>query len=118
MSRALAEFGSAVAARYGHEYPAEEVADSGVMGDLSGHEESADARYEAFRAVRDHVASKFDIDVDPNEAARLRGDVLRRTGLWPSGTQTAEVVERALGDTEQADQAERYLDAEFVAIYW
>jgi len=120
LSHALAEFGSALAECYGHTYSAEEVADSGVIAEPPTPDESTEARFEAFRAVREHISSKFDIEVDARVAADLRRDVLQRAGLWPGNTDSTwgEVAAPSGADAEHAEMAERYLDAEFVAIYW
>ncbi|MDX6672078.1 MAG: hypothetical protein QOI91_2441 [Solirubrobacteraceae bacterium] len=118
---ALAQFGSVLAERYGHSYPAEDVASSGVISEEPLHDASTEARNEAFRAVRDHVASKFSIGVDPIVAADLRREVLQRTGLWPMQTGATPVVASpppGASSEEPSEMTERYIDAEFVAIYW
>jgi hypothetical protein len=118
---ALAQFGSVLAERYGHSYPAEDVASSGVIIEEPLHDASTEARNEAFRAVRDHVASKFSIGVDPIVAAELRREVLQRTGLWPMQTEATPVVASpppGASSEEPSEMTERYIDAEFVAIYW
>jgi hypothetical protein len=120
LSDALAEFGSALADRYGHVYSKEEIADSGVIADPPVPDESTEARIEAFRAIREHVAIKFGIEVDAQMAAELRQDVLRQTGLWPERTDAAPPEAERSGTENQREggMAERYLDAEFVAVYW
>ena len=121
LSNALAQFGSELAERYGQAYSTDEVVDSGAIADPPAPDESTEARNEAFRAVRDHITSKFEIEVDPQLAAELRRDVLQRAGLWPWRTDStsAQVGQPPDAEAEQmTDLAERYIDAEFVAIYW
>jgi hypothetical protein len=110
----LAEYAVRLAAQRGRELSPverEEVASAAVAhaGTLS----SVNGRVRALRAVAAFVAERFGVEVEAETAARLREPFLTRL------TPMSDVADsHELPPPTDGGVAGRFLDSEFVAIYW
>lgn len=94
----------------------DDLAASGLSSDADcGDFETVEARRRAFNRVADFLKERFEVDSDPVVLAQYRTAALIEAGLDLTGkplpANTATVT------TTQTTE-KRYLDSEFVAIYW
>jgi hypothetical protein len=77
---------------------------------------SLDERRKAFSAITKHLVDRFGFPQEPDISAQYREAALTNAGLHFSG-QVAPLV--ASDDVPSSTpEKERFLDSEFVAIYW
>lgn len=117
MMTALQSFATAAAEALGAELPADFTMDSLYPTGLPQLSESVIARREAFEPVTRFLESRSDKKLDPLTGAELRASALRQAGLGVETTAPAEPAPRVL-ESPPAPSAHRYLDVEFIAIYW
>ena len=117
MGEALLEYGTLVAAHYGHALAKEEMLDAGLptAAQRSLHA-TLESRRSAFAEVTSFVAERFGIQIEPEVAA------LCRSVAWMDRLVPSAPIEgmsgTALSGAAPESPAERYLDVEFVAMYW
>jgi hypothetical protein len=117
MREALVAYGTQLAAHYDHSITAKELAEVGLPSEhhcLSFG--SLEEKRKAFNAITKHLVDRFGLPQEPDIAAQYRGAALYDAGLLFSG----QVVPLVTSDDvpSSAPEKERFLDSEFVAIYW
>lgn len=116
MRSALTGYALDLAERYGKTLSEEDLARALLPSDEdAGSFGSLKERREAFGKLTRYVEQEFEVEVDPLVAAQLRAGVLLDAGLDLQG----RPINRATSDLAAGSRPdERYLDAEFIAIYW
>lgn len=72
---------------------------------------------QAFAAIDRRLSKRHDLPPDDAlRAAERRAEALAASGLEPDGTLVASPIPSAAPG--QRELRERYLDSEFIAIYW
>lgn len=117
MRSALVEYAGALAAQHDHSCDEEDLAAVGLPTDDQCHAyDSVEARRGAFNAITKYVEDRYEIARDSVVEEQLRGGALADAGLGLE-VQAFPLAVDAQSPIASA-AAERYLDAEFVAIYW
>jgi hypothetical protein len=117
-SGALADYAGLIAKHYGHSIAAEDLIEAGLPSEQNCTSYSTlMARREAFDEMAQFVCKRFRIDQqDRLILAQYRQTALLDAGLDLNANLSAPV--RSLADLEYGPPKGRYLDTEFVAIYW
>ena len=117
MTTALQSFATAAAEALGAELPADFAMESLYPSGLPQLSESVIARREAFQPVTQFLESRSAKKLDPLIVAELRASALRHAGLDVDTTAPPEPAPLVL-ESPLVQSAHRYLDVEFIAIYW
>lgn len=114
---ALAGYAILLAKHYGHTISAEDLSDAGLPSEQQCHSfDSQKERREAFNEISKFVLQRFSIDREPMIVAEYRAVALMDAGLDLLGQ---PITFMASNDVTVATSSEnRFLDSEFVAIYW
>ncbi|MEW2388461.1 hypothetical protein AB0933_08890 [Streptomyces venezuelae] len=115
--RVLALYGELIARRYGLtlDSDARERIEN-LARSSSGLLVSVTDSRRAFNLITQDLESQFSISVDPGDAANDRDRSWRLIGVTPGGIALSASNASRVQATPAAD--ERYIDSEFVAIYW
>lgn len=117
MREALLDYGTLIAAHYGCTLSKEEILDAGLPtpAQCASHR-TVESRRDAFREMTAFVADRCGLEVEPEVAA------LYRSTAWMERQPSSSVVNgmsaAALTRSTTKIPDERYLDVEFVAMYW
>lgn len=117
MTTALHSFATNAAEALGAELPADFAMESLYPSGLPQLSESVIARREAFQPVTQFLESRSAKKLDPIVGAELRASALRQAGLDIHTTAPPGPTPLAL-KSPLVSSAHRYLDVEFIAIYW
>lgn len=117
MTTALESFATAVAEALGAELPADFAIETLYPSGLPQLSESVIAQREAFQPITRFLESKCAKELDPLIGAELRASALRQAGLHIDTTAPPEPSPLVL-ESPLVPSAHRYLDVEFIAIYW
>jgi hypothetical protein len=117
MTTALQSFATAAAEALGAELPMDFTMESLYPSGLPQLSESVIARREAFQPVTQFLESRSEKKLDPLIGAELRASALRQAGLSVDTTAPPEHLPLVL-ESPLVPSAHRYLDVEFIAIYW
>lgn len=114
---ALLEYGQAIAEAHGHQITAAELADSGLprYEDVKAFGDLASRRL-AFASVAETVETRFGLCLDAEELSSLRSASLLKAGLNLTGQVISNASPAMAGSRDTADA--KFLEAQFVAIYW
>jgi hypothetical protein len=118
MGDALLDYGTLVAAHYGCALAKEEMLEAGLptAAQRSLHA-TLESRRSAFAEVTSFVANRFGIEIEPEVAALCRS-VAWMDRLMISSAPIEGMSGSLLSAPTPASPTERYLDVEFVAMYW
>lgn len=117
MVRVLSLYGELIAGRCGLNLDSETRAQIVVLArENSGLLDSFTSSRRVFRLVVEELENRFSVSINPDDAVRERSRAWDLIGASPGGTVALRTSssEPAGGTTAN----ERYLDSEFVAIYW
>lgn len=118
MRVALVEYAGALAAHHEHSCGWEDLAATGLpTDDQCNAYDSVEARRGAFNAMTEFIADRHEIERDSILEMQLRSAALADAGLGLDA-HAFPVVGVGAQSPMAAAVDERYLDAEFVAIYW
>lgn len=118
MRAALIQYAAAFATYHGHTCTEEDLARADLpTADQSLAYNSIERRRDAFRAITEFVAQKYGIPRDSLAEAQLRSAAMIDAGLGLDGNNLVIGAPDEQVPTPSAPE-ERYVDAEFVAIYW
>ncbi|MGN6576297.1 MAG: DUF6414 family protein [Nocardioides sp.] len=117
MTTALQSYATAAAEALGTELPADFGMESLFPTGLPQMSESVIARRQAFQPVTEFLESKSEKKLDPMIGAELRASALHQAGLDFDTTAPPEPAPLVL-ESPLVPSAHRYLDVEFIAIYW
>jgi hypothetical protein len=115
--RVLILYGELVAARCGVSLDSEARAQIEALArENSGLLVSVTDSRRAFRLIVQEIEERFSVSVDPDDAVRERSRAWQLIGASPGGT--IALPNSPTLDPESDTETERYLDSEFVALYW
>jgi len=117
MHDALVTYAHLLAEHYGHSVAPADLSDVGLPSEqhCSSYGNLKERR-EAFNAIAKFVLESYDLERDPLVIAQYRAVALGDAGLDRLGQPTALMSSDAPSPHPQPD--ERFLDSEFIAIYW
>ena len=117
MSAALLDYGTLLAAHYGCTLSKEEIVATGLPTPTQcASHETVESRRVAFHEMELFVAERCGLEVEPEIAALCRSTAWMERQLTPSSVARTSAVPPTHSATKLPD--ERYLDVEFVAMYW
>ena len=117
MREALVSYARLFAERYGQSITEQELVDAGVLTEQQCNSYGGlMERREAFNAIATFLIQRFGIEREPMVIAECRAEALEKAGLGWSGPSPSF----APSDNVPAavSSGHRFLDSEFVAIYW
>lgn len=117
MTAALQSYATEVAKELGVQLPADFAVESLYASGLPQLSESVSELREAFAPVTRYFESKAGEKIDPNVRAQLRKSALSKAGLNYDDTALTNPTPQVL-EFAGTPSAHRYLDVEFIAIYW
>jgi hypothetical protein len=118
MRTALVEYAGALAVHHQHACIKEDLAAAGLPTDDQCYaHDSVEARRAAFKVITEFAADHYGLPRDPDVEAQLRSAALVEAGLGLDPQAPPVAGAGAHLPVAPATDA-RYLDAEFVAIYW
>lgn len=115
---ALLKYADLLAAHYDHSLTTSDLFKLDTL--LAQHSLSTDsleARRTAFDIVSSHVLDQFQIEREPEVVAKYREPAMLEVGLELTGSPIVKVATMHLPPSEKISE-DRFLDSEFVAIYW
>ena len=117
MRRALVAYARAFAAHYGHSITTQELAKAGLPSEQHCMSfASLEEKRKAFGSITKYLVDLFDLPQERDIAAQYRGTALRDSGLLlPGRVMPPGRIERT---PSPASSQGRFLDWEFIAIYW
>lgn len=83
-----------------------------VAGEHLSEFETEQEKREAFRVIENHMANRYDLEIDSEAPAKTRAPLGR-----PRWDSVQSPISRAPSDQNTPDD-EYFLGCEFVAIYW
>ena len=123
MQKALVSYAERLAARQDHTISIQDLSEAGLLSEEQCNSfDDLTSRREAFKAITTFVSHRSSLALNPDDEneslalARLRDEVLQDVGLVDSEQPKSMIIPKDVpfvGDSEN-----RYIDAEFVAIYW
>ena len=117
MHEALVTYAGLLAAHYGHNITTQELAEFGLPSEQHCMSfGSLEERRKAFNGITEHLVDRFDLPQEPVITAQYRTAALMDAGL-PLSEQVMSPVSSD-GVPSPAPSLGRFLDSEFVAIYW
>jgi hypothetical protein len=117
MRKALVVYAGSFAAHYDYSITTQELAEAGLLPEQPFMpSDRVEEKREPFGQITKHLRDRFDLQQEPNIAAQCRGAALMEAGLLLS-EQTMSPLSSDDVPTLTHSQ-ERFLDSEFVAIYW
>jgi hypothetical protein len=118
VTQVLVNYAKLLASKYGHNLDAGEIADVELIS--QAHNSSLgniEERRKAFDAIAEFVLTHFDIERNHEIVAELRSTALFEAGLDLQGQPLALPIPAAVEPIDRVS-TDRFLDSEFVAIYW
>jgi hypothetical protein len=118
MHNALVGYATLLAEHYGHSITVQDLSEVGLPSEQQCNSfGSQKERREAFDAIATFLLNRFDLEREPLTVAQYRTVALADAGLDISG-QSMPLVVSADVPSIDAPFEDRFLDSEFVAIYW
>lgn len=117
MTTALQSFATAAAEALGAELPADFAMESLYPYGVPQLSESVITRREAFQPITQFLESRSEKKLDPLVGAELRASALHQARLDVDATAPPKPASLVL-ESPTVPFAHRYLDVEFIAIYW
>jgi hypothetical protein len=116
LSTALRDYAQALVQHHGHEISREDLLQPGFIDvATSSADEDVKARRQHFRDITSHLENRFGFSTDPVVATHLRTAALLDADLGVASSNT--VGSQAISPADPSEEM-RFLDAEFIAIYW
>lgn len=117
MRRALFVYAELLAEHYGYHIARQDLSQAGLpSAQHCASSDTVSGRRRAFDAIAAFVLDRFDLEREPLVVARYRDVALRDVGIGLSGQATSVMSSEDSAPSPSRD--ERFLDSEFVAIYW
>lgn len=116
MHEALVNYATSFADHYDRSITTQELAEVGLPAEQHCMSfGNLEEKRKAFDPITEYLVNRFDLPQEPDVAAQYRGDALMNVGLL--------LPERVMplvtsDDVSSSAPQERFLDSEFVAIYW
>jgi hypothetical protein len=117
MHTAMVSFAKGLAQAHGHTVSVEELAQAGFpSNDQCNSFGDLEERRKAFNEVAVFISERFELKLDPHDVANRRAIALVDAGMDLSGNPMP--LARAETPDPESPTQRRFLDSEFVAIYW
>lgn len=118
MHDALISYATLLAEHYGHTITVQDLSDVNLLSEQQCNSfGSIKERREAFNSIATFLLDRFGLERDAQIIAQYRTDALVEAGMDFSG-QPMPLVVSANVPSANVPSEERFLDTEFIAIYW